>query len=205
MICFLKGRIEMIGADFAALDVQGVGYRFFAPSPDLARLRSGEAAYVHVYTHVREDQFTLYGFATPAARDVFEVLIGVSGVGPRVGLAILSALSPEEIARAIALQEGKTLARAQGVGPKLGERIVRELQGKALALPAVSGDLPVADGAAVQEMPADAVAVDVLSALTNLGYKPEQARSAIRKASESMEASMEFDTLFKTTLSQLRG
>lgn len=198
MIHFIKGIIEEIGDDYAAIDVNGVGYQVFATGRCLGNLAVGELVKMHIQPYIREDQFTLYGFSDVAERDVFNLLTKVNGVGMKVGLAILSALSLTEVLQAIGAQDGKMIARANGVGPKLGERIVRELKDKVKGVSALQG--VVQHNAPV----AGSVAADVLSALENLGYKAVQIQPALKKVTESTGETGTFDALFKATLAELR-
>lgn len=199
MIRFLKGIVEELDTGFLGLDVNGVGYQVFASGRTLNKYAVGEVIKVNILTYVREDQFTLYGFADTTERDVCELITKVNGVGMKVAMAILSALSPEEIIQAITMQDGKMLAQANGVGPKLGERIVRELKDKVGAI----GSLPTVDGATVSAVSSSA-SMDVLSALSNLGYKPVQAQQAIKVASETLGETATFDNLLKASLAALR-
>ncbi len=205
MICFLKGIIEDIGTDNLAMDVNGVGYEVFCSARTLAKVAVGEEVKIFTHTHVREDAFTLFGFAEKTEKDIFETLINVNGVGAKVGLAILSALSPSEVVDAISLQDGKMMARANGVGPKLGERIVRELKDKIGALSG-SVNLPTDFSSGSDILPESGNAVgDVLSALVNLGYKQPQAHSAITLAAKEKDGiENDFDKLFKASLAELR-
>jgi Holliday junction DNA helicase RuvA len=137
MIAKLTGRLDSIGKDGGAvIDVQGVGYLVFCSLRTLAWLESAKAELVSllIETHVREDQFQLYGFADPMERECFRVLTTVPGVGNRTALAILGVLAPEALAQAIAAQDRVALTRAEGVGPKLAVRILGELKDKAAKL-----------------------------------------------------------------------
>lgn len=189
MIAMLKGRIEEVGDGWAVVDVHGVGYLVFCSSRTLGRLGVGEAAAVFVETHVREDHIHLYGFLEPAERDWFKLLTTVQGVGAKVALAVLSALSCEELTHAVAAQDKAQVGRANGVGPKLAQRIVSELKDKVAAMalgPAAMGTAGGkgakaakggASGAGVPDATRDAV-----SALVNLGYSPSDALSAVAHA-----------------------
>jgi len=201
MIYFLKGIVEELGENFLALDVNGVGYQAYCSAKTLSMLDVGEVTKLHIHTHVREQEFTLFGFASTDEREWFQLLTSVSGVGPKVGLAILSALTTDEMVGAVQNGEGKVMARANGVGPKLGDRIVLELKGKVGAMPTMS-----ASGASTQAtLAVSGVNAEVLSALSNLGYKPAQAEKAVFSASEKLDAeAMTFDNLFKTSLQELR-
>ena len=131
MIAKLTGFIDLLMDGWLILDVGGVGYRVFCSNRTLSKMPSrGEAAQLYIETQVREDHIHLFGFADAAEKEWFSVLTNVQGVGAKVGLAILSALSPEELSMALATGDAKAFTRASGVGPKLAQRIVSELKGK---------------------------------------------------------------------------
>jgi Holliday junction DNA helicase RuvA len=193
MIAHLKGRLEATGVDHAVIDVGGVGYLVGCSSRTLAALGPiGEAATLHTEMLVAEDFIRLVGFAHAAERDWFRLLTGVQGVGARVALAILSALDPAEIGRAVAAQDKTTVARANGVGPKLAERIVRELKDKV-------GGITLGPVAAAQAIPVGAAA-DAASALLNLGFKPADAANAVAAAEEELGPGATLDTLVRLAL-----
>ena len=157
MIGRLKGLVEAYGDDHVLIDVQGVCYQAFCSSRTLQALpRVGEATVVHIEMIVREDLIRLYGFASESEKAWFGILTGVQGVGARVALAILSVLSPSELSSAIALQDKATVGRANDVGPKLAQRIVNELKGKAPALMALgAGSAEAAEpGEVIETAPA---------------------------------------------------
>ena len=163
MIAKLTGLVDSQGEDWAVLDVGGVGYLVFCSRRTLGVLpRRGETAGLFIDTHVREDHIHLYGFAEAAERDWFRLLQSVQGVGARVALAILSALSAGDLTQTIAAQDKVPLTRASGVGAKLAQRIVAELKDKVAAT--VPGSIS-ADAAA-----GNGEAEDAVSALVNLGY-----------------------------------
>ncbi len=141
---------------------------------------------------VAEDFIRLVGFASASERDWFRLLTGVQGVGARVALAILSALEPADVARAVATQDKATVARANGVGPKLAERIVRELKDKV-------GAVPLGPAATAQALPVGASA-DAVSALLNLGFRPAEAAAAVGKAEEELGAGATLDALVRLAL-----
>ena len=192
MIAHLKGRLTSTGIDHAVIDVGGVGYLVGASAKTLGSLGPvGEAATLHTEMLVGEDFIRLVGFARPEERDWFRLLTGVQGVGARVALAILSVLEPAELARAVGTQDKAMVARANGVGPKLAERIVRELKD-------VAG--PVAlTGAAAQVAPVGASA-DAVSALLNLGFRPIEAQNAVTVAEEELGAGATLDSLVRLAL-----
>lgn len=192
MIAHLKGRLAETGIDHAVIDVGGVGYLVGASSRTLAAIGPvGEAATLFTEMLVAEDFIRLVGFATPDERDWFRLLTGVQGVGARVALAILSALEPAEIQRAVAAQDKAMVARANGVGPKLAERIVRELKDK------VGG---IAIGGAGVTAPVGGLAADAVSALQNLGFKPAEAAAAVRAAEDELGAGAGLDALVRLAL-----
>jgi Holliday junction DNA helicase RuvA len=181
MIGKLKGTVDEIGEDHAIIDVHGVGYVAFCPMRTLSGLREGEAAVLHIETYVREDMIRLYGFGTHLEREWFRLLQSVQGVGAKVALAVLSTLSPSDLANAIALQDKAMVARAPGIGPKVAQRIVSELKSKA---PAYAGGASGTIGLKQElgEGAAPAPVSDAVSALSNLGYSRDQAANAVAAA-----------------------
>ena len=179
MIGKLKGTIEEIGDDYVLVDVHGVCYVANCSSRALSRLGSpGEAVVLFIETYVREDQLKLFGFLSALEREWFNLLQSVQGVGSKVALAVLSTLTPSELANAIALQDKASVARAPGVGPRVATRIVTELKNKA---PAFGGEAAQNIGLKQElgEGVAPAPVADAVSALTNLGYSRDQAANAV--------------------------
>jgi Holliday junction DNA helicase RuvA len=182
MIGKLKGTVEEIGEDHVLVDVHGVCYVAYCSSRTLAKLGAvGEAAVLYIETYVREDQLKLFGFMTALEREWFRLLQIVQGVGSKVALAVLSTLTPAELANAIALQDKTAISRAPGVGPKVAIRILTELKAKA---PAFAGDGAINVGLKQElgEGVAAAPVSDAVSALTNLGYSRDQAANAVAAA-----------------------
>jgi len=193
MIAHLKGRLEATGVDHAVIDVNGVGYLVGASARTLASLSGvGEAATLFTEMLVAEDSIRLVGFARADERDWFRLLTVVPGVGARVALAILSALEPAELSRAVMAQDKTTVARANGVGPKLAERIVRELKDKV-------GGVILGPAAAAQAVPAGSGA-DAVSAMLNLGFRPAEAASAVAAAEEELGEGASLDRLVRLAL-----
>ena len=191
MIAHLKGRLDSLGIDHAVIDVGGVGYLVGASSRTLAAIGPvGEAAMLHTEMLVAEDFIRLVGFATASERDWFRLLTGVQGVGARVALAILSALDASDLSRAIAAQDKAMVARANGVGPKLAERIVRELKDKIGAV-AIGGATSVA---------ASGAGADAVSAMLNLGFRPAEASAAVAAAEEELGSGATLDALVRLAL-----
>lgn len=194
MIAHLKGRLDSTGIDHAVIDVGGVGYLVGASSRTLAAIGPvGEAATLFTEMLVGEDFLRLVGFATAGERDWFRLLTGVQGVGARVALAILSALEPSELSRAVAAQDKAMVARANGVGPKLAERIVRELKDKV-------GAVATLGPAAVSQVAPVGAGADAVSALLNLGFRPAEAASAVGAAEEELGTGATLDALVRLAL-----
>jgi len=199
MIAKLKGLLDETGADWAVIDVAGVGYLVHCSSKTLAALGEvGEACTVYTDLQVSENDMRLLGFAEAAERDWFRLLTQVQGVGSKVALAILSALSPGELQAACAGGDAAMVARAQGVGPKLAGRIVNELKDKAGALP--GGGVSGAPAAPVGSASADAV-----SALENLGFKPAIAARAVAAAQGELGEGASESDLIRVALKRAAG
>lgn len=175
MIAKLRGLLDDTGADWAVIDVAGVGYLVHCSAKTLAALgEAGEACTVFTDLQVSENDMRLLGFAEAAERDWFRLLTQVQGVGSKVALAILSALAPHDLATACAQGDAAMVARANGVGPKLASRIVNELKDKAGAIPGGT--------AGVVAAPRGGASADAVSALENLGFKPATASRAVAEA-----------------------
>jgi holliday junction DNA helicase RuvA len=197
MIAKLYGRIDETGADSLVIDVNGVGYLVQASARTLAAL-GGVDDFATVFTEmqVSETDMRLIGFATKDERDWFRILIGVQGVGSKVGLAILSALDMDELKRAIGSGDSAMVARANGVGPKLASRIVNELKDKVGALAGLGGGVKLMAGAGT----AGNHTSDAMSALTGLGFKPGEAGNAVALAVEELGPDASLDALVRLAL-----
>lgn len=194
MIAYLNGVVRERRPARVVLEVHGVGYELQVPARTFQQLPAlGAAAAVFVHTHVREDAIQLFGFATVAERGLFERLIAVNGVGPKMGLAILSVLSPDELARAVQTNDLARLTTIPGVGKKTAERLVIELRDK---LPAVAPE------AAAAAAPVTGAGEDVLSALVNLGYAQASAAQAVQRALQKHPYAG-FDQLFTACMKAL--
>jgi len=202
MIAKLSGRLDSTGEDWAIVDVQGVGYLVHCSARTLAALGEvGEACTVHTDMQVSENDMRLLGFAMSAERDWFRLLTQVQGVGSKVGLAILSALSTGELRDACAAGDAASVARANGVGPKLAGRIVNELKDKAGALPGGGG----ASGGGAAAAPAGSASADAVSALENLGFKPNVAAQAVARAVEELGEGAGAGDLIRVALKKAAG
>ena len=196
MIGKLKGTLDEIDEDNCTVDVHGVGYVAHCSAKTLAALPSpGEAVVLYIETYVREDMIRLYGFQSPLEREWFRLLMGnVQGVGAKVALAILSALEIGDLQRALASGDSAMIARANGVGPKLAQRICHELKDKAGALGGIASGASPASGTA------SGPHADAVAALTGLGFKPGEASGAVAAASEELGAGASLDALVRLAL-----
>ena len=193
MIARLTGTLAETAADGAVIDVAGVGYTVLASSRTLDALGPvGGEVMLLTELQVREDSMTLFAFGSAGEREAFRQLTSVQGVGGRVALAILSVLDPGELSRAVSAGDKAMIARANGVGPKLAQRIAMELQGK-LGSPALAG-------AAGSPVPRVGAAHDALSALANLGFKPAEASAAVAAAVADLGEGATLDALVRLAL-----
>lgn len=168
MIARLHGKVVAVGQDSLVVDVGGVGYRVRVPRSLLAELEgAGETVTLHTHLHVRENELSLYGCASESQLALFESLLGVSGIGPRSAMNIVSSLAPEALREAIARGDTAALARVQGIGKRTAERLVTELKGK-LGEPAGGPLAALSTGDA-----------EVIAALTTLGYSVAEAQQAL--------------------------
>src|SRR6188472_635304 len=191
MIARLSGILAETSADTAIIDVGGVGYLVHTSAKTLDALGPiGGEVLILTELQVREDAWTLFGFGSASERDAFRALTSIQGVGGRLALAILSILSPDELARAVAQDDKAMIGRANGVGPKLAARIANELQGK-LGVSGIAGAAPT---------PRAGAAADALSALANLGFKPAEASAAVNAAQDELGPDASLDALVRLAL-----
>lgn len=198
MIAKLRGLLDDTGADWAVIDVAGVGYLVHCSAKTLAALgAAGEACTIFTDLQVSENDMRLLGFAEAAERDWFRLLTQVQGVGSKVALAILSVLAPHDLSTACAQGDAAMVARANGVGPKLAGRIVNELKDKAGAVPdAAPGVMIARKGGA---------ASDAVSALENLGFKPATASRAVAEAIAELGEGVGEGELIRVALRRAAG
>ena len=200
MIAHLRGSILDKHPNRIVIDVNGVGYDVFVPLSTFYGLGDpGAAIALRIHTHVREDALVLYGFATVLEQELFERLIGVSGIGPKVGLAVLSGIEPQELIRAIERGDHARLTAIPGVGKKTSERIVLELKDRLPHAPAA------ATGAGVSASQTPVLRDDVVSALANLGYHRPLAEKAADAATKTLGSTSDagFERLLKQALREL--
>jgi Holliday junction DNA helicase RuvA len=187
MISSIQGIIQILEKDSAVIEVGGVGIEIFIPAPVRDRLRIGEAAFLFTRLIVREDSLTLYGFDTKESREYFDLLIGVNGIGPRMGLNILSSLSPESIRRAIFNEQPELFSRVPGIGKKTAQKILISLQDR----------LPAGEGLAAVTAISD-VDMEIIAALTSLGYSVVEAQAALQSIPK--DAPLDVETRLRLAL-----
>lgn len=203
MIGKLAGRVDSVGVDHVILDVGGVGYLVHCPSSTLSKMTAGASTTLSIETKVSEDAIRLYGFSSGEERDWFRLLQTVQGVGARVALSLLSALSMRELERAIILGDKAVLGRAQNVGPKLALRIVTELKDKA---PSLLLKTHGEAGGNVHVLTPRTAESDVVAALVKLGYSQGTAAEAVMRAGQNLGPKSEnapLDSLIRESLRQL--
>ncbi len=202
MIGKLRGVIDSLDEDGLILDVNGVGYLVAASARTMRGLPPiGEAAELLIETHVREDAIRLFGFLTAVERDWFRLLQNVQGVGAKVALGILGALTSEALSTAIARQDKAMMARAPGVGPKLAARLVLELKDKAPAF--TIAELSGPDSGAESSSRLPKAAEDAILALVGLGYARPQAAAAVARSSAELGREAQTATLIRAGLREL--
>lgn len=200
MIAHLSGVLAVKAVDHVVVDVHGVGYHVFIPLSTYYTLPEPHESVRLVTTmHVREDAMRLYGFATEEERALFELLVGVSSIGPRLALNMLSSIEAAPLQHAIAHGDVATLQMIPGIGRKTAERVVLELQEKVLLVPVMSG----APSPAASASDADQLAGDVISALLNLGYRRGEAEKAVRATQNATNGTATIETLLKDALQRL--
>lgn len=191
MIAHLRGRLLVKHPNQAIVETGGVGYDITISVPTFSDLpAAGSEVSLHIHTHVREDSIALYGFLRTAEKQLFEKLISVSGIGPKLAITILSGMAADEMAGAIRSNDVARLTRIPGIGRKTAERLVLELRDK----------LPAAIAEAAAASPMNAVEEDVLSALLNLGYQRAAAEKAVASAAKGGGS---FDAMFRQAMTML--
>lgn len=204
MIASLAGTLARIEAAFVVLDVGGVGYKVSVPVPVLTGLPAvGEKASLFVHTHVREGEISLFGFAHPDDQSVFELLLGVSGIGPKVALSILSAMDSDALARAVTSEDVRTLTRIPGLGLKTAQRLVLELKDKLAAL-AFTRKVDASD-AKNRKLPAEDIFNDVVDGLVGLGFNRNDARKAADSALKEIADKTNIGAALQAAINLLTG
>ncbi len=180
MISSVSGRVAAVGRDYLVVNVGGVGLKVHVPAPIIAQSRPGHAVELFTHLHVRENELSLYGFFQEEELTLFELLLEVSGIGPRVALAILSKIPADSLQLAIAQEQVELLARVPGIGPKTAKKIVFHLRDK------VQAEIGVAATPVLSEQDAE-----VIAALTSLGYSVVEAQAAIQSLPRDEELEIE--------------
>jgi Holliday junction DNA helicase RuvA len=199
MIALLRGQLLEKHPNRLLVDVQGVGYDVQVPVSTFYQAgEPGHEVTLRIHTHVREDQIALFGFASLLEQQLFERLIGVNGIGPKLALAVLSGIEPKDLVSAVQQTDVGRLTRIPGVGRKTAERITLELRDR---LPAIV-DAPAADGVIVDETRVS-LRDDVISALVNLGYQRPAVEKAVERVLKSGEAPADFESALRHALRQL--
>lgn len=202
MIALISGKIAYKGISHVIVDTQGVGYRIFIPLTTFYELPAvGQNVTLYVHTHVKQDAINLFGFYTLQEKELFQLMISVSGIGPKIAMNILSGISAQELLRAISRADVGKLVSIPGVGKKMAERLILELKEKVIKKMLME-KMPTADD---QHKANEIIIEDVLSALVNLGYKSNAAKDALDKVLQSSEKELVMDQLLKKTLKILAG
>ena len=202
MIALINGKIAAKGISNVVVDIQGVGYRIFIPLTTFYELpEEGQQVTLHVHTHVKQDAINLFGFYTMQERDLFQLMISVSGIGPRIAMNILSGITAHELLKAISSGDLGKLTSVPGVGRKMAERMILELKEKVSKKMSME-KLPAADD---RQKNNEVINEDVLSALVNLGYKNNMAKDALDKVRQISVEDLTLDQLLKKTLKILAG
>ena len=209
MIAAIKGTLEMRDPSRIVVATGGVGYEIFVPLSTFYRLPAlGETVAVQIRQVVREDAITLYGFSTLVEKRAFDLLLSVQHVGPKLALAILSVLEPDELVAAIRREDIEKIDAVPGVGPKVAERVVRELRDKVDGLRLSEAVVDHANGAAKASQPVtsgSALVDDAISALTNLGVKPAEAKRTVDAVLARTDGSPELEVVVRKSLAVLFG
>lgn len=174
MIAKIKGKIEYIRNGYAIVDVNGVGYKIYSTAYTLGKIRGKEEVEFFIHTHVREDAINLYGFLTLEELEMFELLISITGVGPKAGMGILTVATPKTIKTAILNEDSSILTRVSGVGKKTAERVILELKNKIADMPESEKEGAVGD-------------MDAIEALVSMGYSVTEAREALKSVPKDIK------------------
>ena len=202
MIAIINGLLIHKATSSVIVDANGVGYRIFVPLTTFYTLPdTNQPVTLHVHTHVRPDAISLFGFGSGSEKEVFELMLSVSGIGPRLAINILSGISAEELIRAISDENLNRLVSIPGVGKKTAERMILELKDKMLKL--IASDIVYKDNGDIVIF--DSTKDDALSALINLGYKSHRAREVVDKIVSESPQSLTLDVLLKKALKILAG
>lgn len=190
MFAYIKGMLDYKGTDSIVVEANGVGYRIYTPFSTLEKIgQVGETVKVFTHLHVREDAMTIYGFLTQEELEMFELLISVSGVGPKAALSLISTVSPSRFGLAVITGDANTIVKAQGIGKKIAQRIILELKDKIKKEQLESFDSDTDTSSIPAE--GDSARSEAVSALMVLGYNHAEARKAVSSVySEEMDVEL---------------
>ncbi len=192
MIAYLKGRVLTITSETAIIEVGGVGYELYCSGGAFRKITVGEIVELYTYLQVKEDGITLFGFANPKEKELFLKVISVSGVGPKMGIAILTGLSADEFTQAIATADVKRLSAVKGLGKKTAEKIVLELHGKISAAEVISASVdPISAAIDLGVQSVSAQDEEAISALMGLGFTKNESANAVKRAKEQGSSTTE--------------
>ena len=199
MIASLQGILTSKSPGHITVEVHGIGYRVFIPLSTFYDLADeGATISLNIFTAVREDAIHLYGFRTPEEKKLFELLLSVNGIGPKLAINLLSGISSADFIRAVFTEDRQTLMKIPGVGKKMADRMILELRDRVIKL-----DTDAAREEAKEERTLDAVREDALSALVNLGYKKSYARSVLDQIADGSSRQWILEDLLKEALKRL--
>nr|WP_317449290.1 Holliday junction branch migration protein RuvA [uncultured Sellimonas sp.] len=191
MISYIRGELAEIGEDHVVVDVGGVGYGIFMSGSDMASLpRAGQEVKIHTYLHVKEDLMQLFGFLTKDGLEVFKLIIGVSGIGPKGGLSILTQMTPNDLRFAVMAGDAKAISKAQGIGKKTAEKLILELKDK-LKLSDTIGQEADAPSVSGNAEGAGQIQNEAVEALAALGYGSTEAFQAVRNVEINEDSTVE--------------
>lgn len=197
MIASIKGILSYKSISHIIVDVQGIGYRIMVPLSTFYELPDiGQSVELNIHTHVREDLINLFGFITPKEKEIFQLMVSISGIGPRLAINILSGISADELTRALSAGNAGKLVSVPGVGRKTAERMIVELKDRVVKISAVE---------TLSEVEDEPIKEDALSALINLGYKSATAQKAVDEAFEKFEDERTLELLLTESLKILSG
>ncbi len=192
MISFLEGIVDAVGVNYLVLNTNGIGYQINIPAYNNLSLKTGDKTKIYTYLYLREDKIMLYGFLTKEEENFFELLIGTPGVGPKVGLNILSRMTPDGFSKAILQEDLDSITAVVGIGNKLAKKIVLELKEKISKITFLE--------AGVEKTFKSANISDAIDVLKVLGYTYKKAKSAVEKTQEKFEGELTVEELVRESL-----
>ena len=184
MIAYVRGKVLTTTAETVIVDIGGIGYEIFCSKGAFEKAQTGEVVELYTHLQVKEDGMTLYGFATPAEKDLYLKLISVSDVGPKKGITIMAGLSMDDFVQAVALADTKRLLTVKGLGKKTAEKIILEMHGKISAAELIESDAPAAPVKAQETVKLTKQDEEAMAALTGLGFTRTESVQAIKRAKE---------------------